>query len=193
MVESIHRAKLLRLIFAVCSLSGCSTVGPGLAHHPLDCAIGIAWADCLAGTPGYNNGGGQQTRAEEAKQQSTVIAAQAHGDAAQCASDMQSPDLDPIRHNVELLRESPDSPPPFEIASNDTFPSSSERTAIAKWATARDECTKRAQAASSIPPSAIRTFRTPRTKARSPPVWIAKNASAILVPKSALSTLEGTQ
>jgi hypothetical protein len=36
-------------------LSGCSSAGPGFAHHPMDCAAGIAWADCLPGTAGYNN------------------------------------------------------------------------------------------------------------------------------------------
>ncbi|PYP30051.1 MAG: hypothetical protein DMD49_11500 [Gemmatimonadetes bacterium] len=47
--------------------------------------------------------------------------------------------------------------------------------------------------ASSTPPSSIRIFKVPRTNARSPPVWMEKNASAIFVPKIALSTLEGTQ
>ena len=48
-----------KLLFTVVVLSGCSSVGPGLANHPLDCAMGIAWADCLPGTKGYENGGGQ--------------------------------------------------------------------------------------------------------------------------------------
>jgi hypothetical protein len=139
---------------AISLLSDCSSVGPGLAHHPVDCAVGIPWADCLEGTPGYNNGGGQQTRAEATKQQNDLIAAQQHGDAAQCISDMQSSDLDPIRDKVELSRTSTDTPPPFQIASNDTFPTPSERQVIAKWATIRDECIKRANATSHIPPSA---------------------------------------
>lgn len=45
---------------ALVMLAGCSKVGPGFANHPLDCAIGIAWGDCLPGTPGYaslQNGG----------------------------------------------------------------------------------------------------------------------------------------
>jgi transcription initiation factor TFIID subunit TAF12 len=60
--------------------------------------MGIRWADCLPGTPGYNNGGGQQAHAEEAKQQSAAITAQFQNAQAQCKSDMQSSDLDPIRH-----------------------------------------------------------------------------------------------
>lgn len=41
----------------------------GCAHHPVDCAVGFAWADCLPGTPGYVNGAGQTTRENETKDQ----------------------------------------------------------------------------------------------------------------------------
>lgn len=73
---------------------------------------------------------------------------------AQCKDEMLAPELDPIRHKVELYRESPESAPPFEIASNDTFPTESDRPVIAKWATIRDECIKRSEAVSNIQPSA---------------------------------------
>ena len=73
---------------------------------------------------------------------------------AQCKDDMLTSELDPIRHKVELYRESPESAPSFEVASNDTFPTESERPVIARWATIRDECIKRSDAASKIPPSA---------------------------------------
>ena len=49
----------LRVALAL-SLSAC-------AHHPADCAIGVPWSDCLAGTAGYNNGGGSDTRETELK------------------------------------------------------------------------------------------------------------------------------
>jgi len=49
MRKYILAASLLPLIL----LPACSDVGIGFAHHPLDCAIGIAWGDCLPGTPGY--------------------------------------------------------------------------------------------------------------------------------------------
>jgi hypothetical protein len=52
----------LNTVAALVLLSGCSTVGPGFTNHPADCAIGIPWADCLPGTPGYNNGGGRLYR-----------------------------------------------------------------------------------------------------------------------------------
>ncbi len=67
---------------------------------------------------------------------------------------LQTPELDAIRHKVELFRESPESAPPFEIASNDTFPTEAERPVIARWATIRDECIKRSDAISNVPPSA---------------------------------------
>ena len=37
------------------------------AHHPVDCAIGVPWSDCLPGTAGYNNGGGSDTWETELK------------------------------------------------------------------------------------------------------------------------------
>lgn len=35
------------------------------AHHPLDCGVGFAWADCLPGTPGYTNGVGAEATARD--------------------------------------------------------------------------------------------------------------------------------
>lgn len=61
----------------------------------------------------------------------------------QCKSEFATPDLDPIRHKVELYRESTDAGIPFEIASNDAFPTDAELPAIAKWAMLRDECLRR--------------------------------------------------
>jgi hypothetical protein len=113
----------------------------------------------------HENLGWVRTTAAEAqqaaRQQSAERAAQIASEEAQCASDMQSAELDPIRHKVELLRQSPDTPPPFEIASNDTFPAADERPIIAKWATVREGCLKRV-AALPPPPSATAlqvTFR----------------------------------
>jgi hypothetical protein len=47
--------KTITAISLIASLAGC-------AHHPVDCAIGVPWSDCLEGTAGYNNGGGTETR-----------------------------------------------------------------------------------------------------------------------------------
>ncbi len=145
------------VLTALSLLSGCSTVGPGFANHPGDCAIGIAWADCLPGTAGYNNGGGRIHREEaqqQVQQQNAVIQGQFKSATAQCAVELQSPGLDLIRSKVELFRDTPDSPVPFEVAANDDFPTGPERAAIAKWATIRDGCIKRNSAVSDIPPNA---------------------------------------
>ncbi len=66
---------------------------------------------------------------------------------------MLDPELNPIRNKVELIRKSSEAGPPFEIASNDTFPTASERPVIEKWATMREECIKRGETALNAPPS----------------------------------------
>jgi hypothetical protein len=55
---------------------------------------------------------------------------------------------------VELHLVNVDVPPPFEIAANDTFPTPPERTAIAAWATLRDDCLKQTRAAALVPAAA---------------------------------------
>jgi hypothetical protein len=50
-------------------------------------------------------------------------------------------DLKPLSEKVELVRTS-ETAPPFAIAANDTFPTESDRTLIAAWATGRDACLK---------------------------------------------------
>lgn len=114
-------------------MSGCSTAGPGLANHPLDCAIGIKWADCLPGTPGYNNGGGQQTRAEQARQEAAAIDATMQPIFAECEAKLADPAFDPLRKKIQIGRLS-DAPPPFEMAANEAFPTDDERPLIARVA-----------------------------------------------------------
>ncbi len=57
----------VKIILICVVLSGCSSVGPGFANHPIDCAVGVEWADCLPGTAGYENGGGQLYKEQEAQ------------------------------------------------------------------------------------------------------------------------------
>ena len=78
------------------------------------------------------------------KQRDTAIVSAAE----QCKSDFSTPELDPIRHKIELYRESTDAGVPFEIASNDAFPTDAELPVIATWATLRDECIRRTLQAS---------------------------------------------
>jgi hypothetical protein len=81
-------------------------------------------------------------------------AALIHSASSECKEQLQTPELDPIRTKVELYRDSWESPVPFSIATIDAFPTQEERTAIAKWATLREECIKRGNAAFSMPPAA---------------------------------------
>jgi hypothetical protein len=53
-----------------------------------------------------------------------------------CKSEMSAPELDPVRNKVEIFKDPADTPAPFEMASNDTFPTATDRAAIAKWASA---------------------------------------------------------
>ena len=62
-----------KIIFTFFALVGIFALG-GCAHHPLDCAVGFAWADCLPGTAGYNNGVGQPTKENETRQSNVNIA-----------------------------------------------------------------------------------------------------------------------
>jgi hypothetical protein len=149
-------------------VGGCSTVGPGLANHPGDCAIGIQWADCLPGTRGYENGGGRvyREKTQLAKQQQQDAAKQQQ-DAAkqqqdeakisaqrQCIVDMQTPALDAIRGKVELIKTDATVGPAFEIATNNSSPTKNEGVAIATWAKLRDGCAKRLAALSTLPEDA---------------------------------------
>ena len=144
---------LLCVVITAVLLGGCSSVGPGFKNHPVDCGVGIPLADCLPGTAGYANGGGDVHRKEQTRQQSAVTD-QFAAIKAQCHDDFQTPELDPIRRKVELHRDSSDAAPPFEIAANDTFPTEAERAVIAKWATLCEGCIKRYDAVTRIPSSA---------------------------------------
>lgn len=157
MSKTLNTIKLSCSVAAAVLLAGCSSAGLGLANHPGDCALGIAWADCLPGTAGYNNGGGQMHReaAQQQKQaQADALAAPFKVARDQCIADMQSESLNPIRNKVELIRLDPNAGPAFEIAANDTFPTEDERPTIAAWGRLRDNCTQRMSNLSMLPPSA---------------------------------------
>ncbi len=135
------------LLLAATGLSGC-------AHHPLDCAAGVPHADCREGTRGYINGGGQiAARASAKAWLQGVATALGQADVA-CADAMRSAELDPIRHKVELDRAHDDLPPPFEVSVNNSFPGEADRPVIARWASLRDACLRRARAALVVPPTA---------------------------------------
>jgi hypothetical protein len=62
---------------------------------------------------------------------------------AQCKASISAAELDPLRNKIELIAESAETPPPFSILANNTFPSGPDRPLIARWATLRDDCIKR--------------------------------------------------
>jgi hypothetical protein len=134
-------------------LVACSDVGPGFKNHPVDCAVGFAWADCLPGTAGYNNGGGSETRKLEMQKETAELEVNQKAAQAQCESDLQTSDLDPIRAKIQFWRK-PDDPVPFDIAVNNDFPSEVERGAIAKWASLREACSARMDRANQVPAGA---------------------------------------
>ncbi len=135
-------ARVIACSFVV-GAAGCSAVGPGFAHHPADCAMGVKWADCLPGTAGYNNGGGQQTRAQEVASHNVDMQSRSNALTMQCKASYETPALDPIRDKVELSRASSESAPTFEVAANNKFSSGDELGAIRTWAKLREECIHR--------------------------------------------------
>ena len=60
----------------------------GCAHHPLDCAIGLPWADCLPGTAGYTNGVGGQAVSNDDAQCRSYGLTYGTGDYAQCRANL---------------------------------------------------------------------------------------------------------
>lgn len=61
----------------------------------------------------------------------------------ECNVDYSSSELDSIRGKVELIRRSSEASVPFQIASNETYPSNEERVVISKWAKLRERCIER--------------------------------------------------
>jgi hypothetical protein len=156
------------------------------AHHPLDCAAGIPHADCREGTRGYNNGGGQAAAGRKTKVwMDGVATALGQADVA-CANAMQSPELDPIRHKIELDRAHADLPPPFEMSVNNGFPSEEDLPVIARWASVREACLRRARAALVVPPTA-----TPLQAAYLEQKWSYLGDSAARVSELIVGLYEG--
>jgi hypothetical protein len=71
----------------------------------------------------------------------------------QCATDLATHELDPIRDKIEFSRKL-DEAPPFEYASLDAFPTPAQRPLIAKWANLRDACMERERGVNVIPADA---------------------------------------
>jgi len=118
------------------------------------CALAITLTAACLVTACNTNAGLARQHTADVKQWNDAQTAGGKAAAEQCKADYATAALDPIRHKVELYREPPDAAPPFEIASNDTFPTNAERAIIGKWASLRDECVRRSDAVFTIPPTA---------------------------------------
>lgn len=152
----MHKTKLMAFSGVLTLLASCSSVGPGFANHPGDCALGIPWADCLPGTRGFANGGGSLHRkeaADAAKAEHDRLAVGFETVRQQCKADMAVPELAPLRDKLEFQRKL-DDPPPFQYASLDAFPTAIERSLISRWATVRDSCMAREREVNVIPTNA---------------------------------------
>lgn len=82
---------------------------------------------------------------------------------AECQRELSATDLNSLGSKVELTRISGDEAPPFEMLSNNSFPSDSDLPVIAKWATIRDRCVQRTEHAMTVPahlsPRGAQSFR----------------------------------
>ena len=92
-------------------------------------------------------------------QQSTITfacgqSAEAYKDVqVECEKSTQIKDLDSIRTKVQLFKLTTDEAVPFDIATNDNFPTSVEVEAIGKWAKLREQCIAKINQVSSNEPS----------------------------------------
>lgn len=141
--------RLALLGTALLAIAGCSHVADALTN------TGAA----LRRHSDQGNGASSGTAAPQSsggatKEQFDAVAASYKTTREECKETFNTPELDPIRHKVQLWRESGDEPLPFEIATNDTFPTSEDRPVIAKAAALRDECLHRMYALQYVPPGA---------------------------------------
>ncbi|MGP8033608.1 MAG: hypothetical protein ACLPQ6_05620 [Steroidobacteraceae bacterium] len=135
---------------AVLAIVGCTHVADVLTN------TGTALRRHADAGNGATSSSGATSGASVSKEQEAINdSVKAWKDA--CKASYATPELDPIRHKVELWREPGDDPLPFEIATNSEFPTADERPVIAKWASLRDECIHQWDALQLIPASANST------------------------------------
>jgi hypothetical protein len=78
----------------------------------------------------------------------------------ECRRELDVPDIGgALRGKVEVWRTPPDAPIPFEVLSNDMFPTSDDQQAIRHWAVVRDKCVERQMTTYTAPPHANRVTR----------------------------------
>jgi hypothetical protein len=104
---------------------------------------------------GYPCGGAVVAEAENAADRGvTSLVSEMRASIEQCKHALAAAELDSIREKADPSRTAADGSPPTAIASNDTFPTGSERKVISKWITIRDLCLNPFDALLVVPPSA---------------------------------------
>jgi hypothetical protein len=124
-----------------------TNTGQALRRHADQSNEATAGSGTATRSPAKSTGGATQAQFDD-------VAASIKAVREQCKASFATPELDPIRHKVVLWRDTGDEPLPFEIATNNDFPTADERPVIAKAATLRDECLSRIYAVPYIPPGA---------------------------------------
>lgn len=150
--EHLALIRVAMLGAALLAIAGCTHVADALTN------TGAA----LRRHSDQSNGASQGSAAPQSsggatQAQADAISAAYKASKDECKASLTTPELDPIRHKVQLYREPGDEPLPFEIATNDTFPTSDDRPVIAKWASLRDECIRRFEEVPSVPEGANQT------------------------------------
>jgi len=137
---------------ALLAIAACTHVADALTNTGAALRRHADQSNGASQTPAAPQNSGGATKAQF---DALTAAYKAAGD--ECKASLTTPELDPIRHKVQLYREPGDEPLPFEIATNDTFPTSEDRPVIAKWASLRDECIRRFEAVPAVPEGANQT------------------------------------
>lgn len=139
---------------ALLAIAGCAHVADALTNTGAALRRHSEGGNGAQSSGGATSTGAAQGSGGATQAQFDAVYAALKASLAECKASMDTTELDPIRHKVELYREPGDQPLPFEIATNDNFPSNEDRPAIAKWASLRDECIRRVDAVQMVPQGA---------------------------------------
>lgn len=145
-LEALVRAAILGAA-AVSALTGCAHVADALTNT----GAALRRHTDQGSAPQATGGTATQSQSGATKAQMDAFSAAYKKVTEDCKASVATPELDPIRHKVQLWREPGEDPVPFEIATNDNFPTAEDRPVIAKWASLRDECIRRYDELPAVP------------------------------------------
>lgn len=154
-LKALVRAAILGAAWGL-ALTGCAHVADALTNT----GAALRRHTDQGSAPQASGGTATQSQGGTTKAQMDEFMATYKKAQEECKASFATPELDPIRHKVQLWREPGDDPVPFEIATNDNFPTAEDRPVIAKWATLRDECIRHYDDLPSAPAGANDTQAT---------------------------------